>query len=413
MEVTRFTLDNGLRVVHNHDKSTAMVAVDLLYGVGARDESPHMTGLAHLFEHLMFGGSANVPDFDAALQRAGGMSNAWTSNDFTNFYDVLPAHNVETAFWLESDRMLSPRLSSDVLEVQKSVVIEEFKQQCLNRPYGDMGHLIRQLSYTTHPYRWPVIGLDFSHIEKVTESDAREFFYSRYSPSNAVLAVSGNVDLDTVRRLAQKWFGSIPARPTAPAAYSPEPLQTSPRFAEASGNVPHIALTITYPMDGYGSPDYFGADLLTDLLANGTSSRFYRNLAMGSDMFSEIDASITGSEDPGLLMINARLNGSGDDDIRKALSLIDGELQSVLSTPFTPHEVERAVNRMESAAMFSNLNYLSKAQVMASAEYHGENPDRQIDNYRRLSPDDILLTARRIIRPDSRNLLIYRPSSQS
>lgn len=413
MEVTRFTLGNGLRVVHNHDKSTAMVAVDLLYGVGSRDESPDMTGLAHLFEHLMFGGSVNVPDFDAALQRAGGMSNAWTSTDFTNFYDVLPAHNVETAFWLESDRLLAPSLSTEVLEVQKSVVIEEFKQQCLNRPYGDMGHRTRALSFTTHPYRWPVLGLDFSHIEKVTEADAVEFFYSRYSPENAILSVSGNVDVDTVIRLAEKWFGSIPRREPWRVVRKPEPLQTSPRTAEASGPVPQTALTVTYPMDGYGTRQYYGADLLTDLLANGTSSRFYRNLAMGTDLFSEIDASILGSEDPGLLMVNARLTRSSDADVRHALDLIDGELDSAIASGFTDHEIERAVNRMESAAMFANLNYLAKAQVMASAEYHGEHPDRQIENYRRLTHGDLLLTAREIIRPSARNLLIYRPSSQS
>ncbi len=408
MDVTRFTLDNGLKVVHNHDKSTAMVAVDLLYGVGARDESPDMTGLAHLFEHLMFGGSANVPEFDAALQRAGGMSNAWTSNDFTNFYDVIPVHNIETAFWLESDRMLNPLLSTEVLNVQKSVVVEEFKQ-CLNQPYGDMGHKLRELSYKTHAYRWPVIGIDFSHIERVNERDVEEFFYSHYVPNNAVLAVSGNVDVETVKRLSDKWFGSIAPRDVAPRQCMPEPRQTAPRQSEVSGHMPHIALTISYPMGEYGSRQYYGADLLTDLLANGTSSRFYRNLAMGSDLFAEIDASILGSEDPGLLMVNARLNGSSDSDIDRAVELIDNEIEVAITQKFTPYELERAVNRMESAAMFANLNYLSKAQVMATAEYHGEEPDGLFDNYRKLTPDDILLTAQEIFELSRRNMLIYRP----
>ena len=210
IETTRFELGNGLRFVHNYDGNTAMVAVNVLYNVGARDERGDLTGLAHLFEHLMFGGSVNIPDFDGAIERAGGKNNAWTSNDFTNFYDILPAQNAETAFWLESDRMLSPSFADRTLEVQRSVVTEEFKQQCLNRPYGDLSHHLRKLVYTAHPYSWPVIGKTPEHIARVTPQDTREFFFSHYAPNNAVVAVSGNITAEETRRLAEKWFGDIP-----------------------------------------------------------------------------------------------------------------------------------------------------------------------------------------------------------
>lgn len=411
MEVTRFSLSNGLRVVHNRDASTAMVAVDVLYDVGSRDESPEMTGLAHLFEHLMFGGSINVTDFDGELQKAGGMSNAWTSNDFTNFYDVLPAHNVETAFWLESDRMLSLAFNERSLEVQRSVVIEEFKQQCLNRPYGDMDHHLRGVVYSKHPYRTPVIGKDFSHIEKVTIDDVKRFFESHYAPNNAILSVSGNVDEATVRRLAEKWFGDIPRRSIAPRAYAPEPFQTMPREKEVRGNVPLVALTMAYPMDGYGTKQYVAADLLTDLLANGPASRFYRRLTMSGGVFAEADASILGSEEPGMLLVNAKLQRGSDEDINEAIALLDRELGEVVENVASQHDLTRAVNRMESAAMFANLNYLSKAQTLAMAEYHGEDINRQIEKYRDLMPEDVRSAAREIIEPTRRSLLIYRPLS--
>ena len=218
MEVNRFTLPNGLRVAHVRDSATAMVAVNTLYDVGARDESPELTGMAHLFEHLMFSGTEAMPDFDAPLSAAGGISNAWTSNDFTNFYDVLPAVNIETALWLESDRMRGLAFSEKGLQVQKSVVTEEFKQVCLNQPYGDRDHALRSLAYRIHPYRHPVIGKDFSHIERVTPDDERQWFYSHYAPNNAILAICGNIDFDTTRRLVEKWYAGIPSRPIARAA---------------------------------------------------------------------------------------------------------------------------------------------------------------------------------------------------
>ena len=319
MEINRFELDNGLRVVHCRDKATAMVAVNTLYNVGARDEHPELTGMAHLFEHLMFGGSVNVEDFDGELSAAGGVSNAWTSNDFTNFYDILPAVNIETALWLESDRMLQLGFSEKSLAVQQSVVIEEFKQVCLNRPYGDMEHAFRNMAYKSHPYRFPVIGKEFSHIEKVVPDDVRSWFYSHYAPNNAVLAVCGNVEFGLVRELVEKWYGSIPRRDIAPRLYANEPLPDSPRFVEMSGNVPQTALNIAYPMAQYGEMGYFAADILSDILANGKSSRFYRRLLLETDLFTEVDAAIQGSEEPGLFTINAKLRGDDRATEQKAI----------------------------------------------------------------------------------------------
>lgn len=409
IKVNKFTLDNGLRVVHNYDGTTAMVAVDILYGVGARNENPELTGLAHLFEHLMFGGSVNIPDFDAQIEQAGGRNNAWTSNDFTNFYDIIPAQNVETAFWLESDRMLSLAFSDNALEVQKKVVVEEFKQQCLNQPYGDESHFLRSMVYRRHPYAWPVIGKEPSHIERVTQDDVRSFFAANYAPDNAVLAVSGNVEFERVRELAEKWFGPIPRRNIVRPPLPEEPEQTAPRLAEATGHVPATDIIIAYRMDGYGTEQYFAADLITDLLANGTSSRFYRRLLMGTELFSSVDASIIGSEDPGMLMLTARLRNEGEDAERKAIEAINAEIEKLKDGDAGEREITRAINRMESARMFEHLSYMAKAQSLALAEYHGEDINGLIDSYRALTPESIARHSREIFNPDRSSTLIYRP----
>ncbi|MDE6317613.1 MAG: insulinase family protein [Muribaculaceae bacterium] len=409
IETTRFELANGLRFVHNYDGNTAMVAVNVLYNVGARDESPELTGLAHLFEHLMFGGSVNIPDFDGAIERAGGKNNAWTSNDFTNFYDIVPAHNVETAFWLESDRMLSPSFSERSLEVQRSVVIEEFKQQCLNRPYGNMMHHLRGMVYTVHPYSWPVIGKTLEHIASVTRDDEKAFFFSHYAPDNAVIAVSGNITAEETRRLAEKWFGDIPRRDIAPRSYAAEPVQTAARFAEVSGHVPATDITIAYPMEGYGTKQYYCADLLTDLMANGESSIFYRELLMESDLFTSVDASILGSEEPGMLMLNMRLRENGADNERRAIEAVNAKVEDIINRDFTQEHLTRAINRMESAMMFNNVSYLAKAQALAMCEYHGEDINGMIARYRDLSAADLRAAGREIFRPERANTLIYRP----
>lgn len=409
IETTRFELDNGLRFIHNYDGNTAMVAVNVLYDVGARDEDGELTGLAHLFEHLMFGGSVNIPDFDGAIERAGGKNNAWTSNDFTDFYDVVPAQNVETAFWLESDRMLSLAFSDKALEVQRSVVTEEFKQQCLNRPYGDLSHHLRRLCYTTHPYSWPVIGKTPGHIARVTQDDIRQFFFSHYAPNNAIVAVSGNITADDTHRLAGKWFGGIPRRDIVSRRYAPEPQQRAPRHAEATGRVPATDITIAYPMEGYGTKQYYCADLLTDLMANGESSVFYRELLMETGLFNSVDASILGSEEPGMLLLNMRLREEGAAQEERAIAAVTGKVTELIERDIPQEQLTRAINRMESAMMFNNVSYLAKAQALALCEYHGEDINGMTACYRRLTAADLKEAARMIFTPERANTLIYRP----
>lgn len=410
---TTFTLSNGLRAVHNYDPSTAMVAVNILYDVGSRDESPELTGLAHLFEHLMFGGSANVPDFDAEIERAGGTNNAWTSNDFTNFYDVAPAANFETLLWLESDRMLGLSFSPRSLEVQRSVVIEEFKQTHLNRPYGDVAHRLRELIYTSHPYRYPTIGREISHIERVTPDDVKHFFYTHYAPNNAVIAISGNVTLEQARDGLERWFGPIPARDIAPRLYQPEPEVESPRTMTVTGHVPQPLVVVAYPMAGYGQPGYIEADLITDVLASGRSSRFYRNLVMADSLFTEADASIAGSEEPGFLMLRGRLTDASPEAVERAVEALNSRARELTAAEdaggLTHRELGRALNRYDSNHRFSMLSYLSRAQELAMAVMHGEDINRRVDAYRHITREDVVAVAARVLDPSRACTLIYLP----
>ena len=409
IEYSTFTLDNGLRVVHNYDGATAMVALNVMYNVGARDESPELTGMAHLFEHLMFGGSVNIPDFDGAIENAGGMNNAWTSNDYTNFYDIVPAQNVETAFWVESDRMLALAFSDKALEVQRHVVIEEFKQTCLNRPYGDMSHHLRAMIYKQHPYRFPVIGKEISHIEKVTQDDVREFFYSHYAPNNAVLSVSGNISLDDTRRLAEKWFGPIERRNVTQRTYPPEPAQTEPRYLEVSGNVPQLAMVKAYRMPAYGESNYIECDIITDLLASGRSSRFYRNLLMKTGVFTEIDASIIGSDEPGFLMLNSRVANNDMKTVEMANELIMSEVQKLIDGDVSQYELTRTINRFESNFTFSSMGFLAKAQSLANYVMHNEDTNGIVERYRKVTVDDIARVASEIFDANRCSTLVYMP----
>ena len=408
--VSRFLLPNGLRVVNDYDPSQAMVAVDVMYNVGSRDEHPDHTGMAHLFEHLMFGGSVNIPDFDAELTAAGGYSNAWTTNDFTNFYELLPAVNIETALWLESDRMLSLAFSDKALEVQRQVVIEEFKQVCLNRPYGDSDHLLRAMVYKEHPYRYPVIGKEFDHIEQVTQDDVRRWFHAHYAPDNAVLSVSGNIPHDRMTELAYKWFNSIPSRDIPRRHLPAEPEPTGARLTEASGNVPRTTITIAYPMAAYGKEGYAAADAITDILSNGRSSRFYRRLLMPGKHFAEIDAAITGSDEPGMLLITAGLLHEGPDAERAAIDAINGELHDLIVNPLTKHELNRSKNTVESDRTFSLLSILDRAQAYAQAEIHDEHPGAAMERYKALTVGDIQATAAKLFSPERARTLIYRPA---
>ncbi|MDE6397002.1 MAG: insulinase family protein, partial [Muribaculaceae bacterium] len=350
---------------------------------GARDESPELTGLAHLFEHLMFGGSANVANFDSVLIAAGGVSNAWTGNDFTNFYEVAPAHNVETLFYLESDRMLRPSVSEESLEIQRSVVIEEFKEQCLNRPYGDMSHRLREAVYgpSGHPYAWPVIGKNFEHLGRVTRNDVIDWWTKNYSPANAVLAVSGNITFERTLELAEKWFAAIPARPAVPRNLPPVADLIASPPVEMTGAVPSTAVTVAWLMDRYGTMAYTAADAITDILAAGRASHFYRRLVMNPDsLFTEADASITGSEHRGMLMLNGRLKNEAT-DVSHAVETLRSAASFLLRQPVSEHELQRLKNRQASMFVMSNMDYISRAQTIAMAEMHDETPGSQLRRY--------------------------------
>ena len=408
ISVNRFTLPNGLRVVHHQNSATAMVALNVLYNVGSSDEDPGHTGMADLFEDLWFGGAEHIPEFDKALEKAGGTNNAWTNCDFTNFYDILPAHNAETAFWLESDRMKALAFSDKALEVQRQVVCEEFKQVCLNQPYGDLYHHLDALAFEVHPYGHPVIGKELSHIEGVTQQMVRDFFHSHYAPNNAVLAVVGNITLDDVRRYAEKWFGPIPARDITPRTYQPEPPQTQPRRGYAYGRVPQTLIVKAYHMPGYADPDYPVCDLITDLLASGRTSRFYRRLVMESGLFTRADASVIGSEEPGLLLLMGSLK-EGVDEALAEQALEAGAL-SLVAEPPSGYELERTLNLFESRQTFGSMNYVNLAANLAMCEMHGEEFDSIIPRYRRTSVADIVRVASEVIRPDNCTTVIYRPN---
>lgn len=400
--VRNFSLPNGLRVVHQYDPRTAMVALDVLYDTGSRDENPSLTGMAHLFEHLMFGGSANVPDFDNVLQTAGGNSNAWTSSDFTNFYDTLPAHNAETAFYLESDRMLALDFSDRPLSVQRAVVIEEFKERVLNQPYGEVNHLILEMMYGEHPYSWPTIGKEPAHIDKVTLEDVRRWFFDHYAPNNAILSVCGNISFERTRELAMKWFGSIPSRDIKerPSQKFTPPVRSVRRELE-SPRAPQTMIVKAWPMDRYGTDAYVGADMITDLLSAGAASRFFRRLMMGPDsgVFAMVDASITGTEDCGMLMVNAVL---ADESIavEDAEKLIDKEIRRLWAPEnqggVTTAELTRTVNRFETTSRLERLKYLGRAIANAQDFFHGETLASQLRQRRAFTPEDIARLSREI-----------------
>lgn len=400
ISVRRATLGNGLRIVHSFDGTTAMVAVNILYNVGSRDEKRELTGMAHLFEHLMFGGSVNVPDYDAVLTRAGGSDNAWTSNDFTNFYATVPAQNAETAFYLESDRMLGLAFADRSLEVQRGVVVEEFKQTHLDRPFGDAMHIIRRMAYSSrHPYSWPTIGLVPEHIEKVTMDDARAWYYAHYAPNNAILSVTGNISFERTMELAEKWFGSIERRDIAHRNLPSPGFPTVEVHETVRAAVPVPLLVMAVPMAQYGCERYFAADAITDLLSAGKAARFNSHLIYGSaqGLITSCDASIIGSEHEGLVLIFAQLANNSPEAFDHAASLIFEEGRR-LSAPgeISPRELQRCYNNYESTFRFSNLGYLSRATNLALAEYHGEDINRNVDDRRALSAEVIAAEADRL-----------------
>ncbi len=408
LQINKHTLANGLKLVHNRDASTQMVALNVLYQVGARDEHPDHTGFAHLFEHLMFGGSQNIPDYDTPLQLAGGENNAWTNNDITNYYLTVPKQNVEVGFWLESDRMLCLDFSSKSLEVQRGVVMEEFKQRCLNRPYGDTGHLLRPLVYKEHPYQWPTIGKELNHIAQATLQEVEDFFFSFYAPNNAILAVTGNITFEEAVRLAEKWFGPIPRRELKKRNLPAEPQQTEERRLTVERNVPIESLYMAFRMCDRMHPDYYAYDILSDILSNGRSSRLIQHLVHDRQIFSSIDAHISGSIDAGLFHITGKsANGVSLEDAEKA---VWEELQIISNELIDEEELEKVKNKFESTQIFGNLNYLNVATNLAWFEMlsRAEDMDKEVENYRAVTSQQLMDVARKAFTRTNYSVLIYK-----
>ncbi len=370
IEFEKFTLSNGLRVLVHEDKSTPMAVVNVLYDVGARDEDPDKTGFAHLFEHLMFGGSKHIPVYDEPLQLAGGENNAYTTNDLTNYYCQLPAENLETAFWLESDRMLSLAFSKKSLDVQRKVVCEEFKENYINKQYGDVRHTMRKLASTTHPYRWMTIGAKLEHIEQATLEDVKSFFFKHYTPGNAILVVAGNVETAHVRELAEKWFGPIPSGQKYVRSLPLEPRQTSARRMEVKANVPLDALYKCWHIYPRTDDRYYIADLITDILGGGGSSRLYQRLVKEQQLFSNIDCYHFGSTDAGLLTIEGKLVKGVS--IKDAEAAIDVELKKLQEEGISAAELEKVKNKTESAMAFEDMSVMNRAASIAMYELLGD-----------------------------------------
>lgn len=407
IQFEKTTLVNGLRVIAHTDNSTPFVAVNVCYNVGAKHEDPERTGFAHLFEHLTFGGSKNVPNFDTPVQNAGGTNNAFTSNDITNYYITLPANNIEIALWLESDRMIGPKFTKKGLEVQRKVVVEEFRQRNLNKPYGDCWHLIRDLAYKVHPYRWPTIGLTPEHIEQATMEEVKDFFFRHYAPNNAVLVISGNILPDMAFRLAEKWFGDIPEREVKNNAILSEPVQTEGREMTVYRDVPIDTFYIAWHTGPRYSHEFYAADLLSDILSGGNSSRVEEKLVKGLKLFSEADVFLSGENDPGLFVATGRTNDGIDFEMAKK-TLIN-EIMETTDTLVTPYELEKVKNKMEAELLFNEIGYLEKAMQLASCEIIGDAGliNRQAEFYRNITVENIRETASGILRPENCNTLNY------
>ncbi len=407
VDFNRFTLSNGLRVLVHEDDTTPMAVLNILYDVGARDEEEGKTGFAHLFEHLMFGGSINIPSYDEPLQRVGGENNAFTSNDITNYYITLPATNLETAFWLESDRMLSLAFSEKSLETQRNVVCEEFKQRYLNQPYGDVWLKLRPLAYKVHPYRWATIGQDLSQIEEAKMEDVKAFFKKHYSPKNAIMVVGGHVKTEDVKRLAEKWFEPIPSGEKYVRNLPKEPEQTAARKEVVQADVPLNAIYMAFKMPSRRDPAYQTFDLMSDVLSQGQSSRLYNSLLKEQQLFSDIHAYITSSMDEGLFVIEGKLIEGVK--VETAEAAIWTELQKLQEQPVLEAEIVKVKNKTESIMVFAELNLLDKAMNLAYYELLGDGAllNAEIDKYLAVSPETIQQAAQQTFQPEKCSTLYY------
>ncbi len=404
----KFILDNGLKVIVHQDKTTPVVAFNLLYDIGARDENPNKTGFAHLFEHLMFEGSLNIPSYDTPLQKAGGENNAFTSNDITNYYITLPKENIETAFWLESDRMLGLELTQEKLDIQKKVVVEEFKQRYLNQPYGDWNLFLRPMAYKVHPYQWPTIGKELSHIENTTLQEVNDFFFKHYAPNNAILVVAGNVEVDDIKKLSEKWFGPIPKRDVATRNIPQEPTQVEERKNTIERSVPLNAIYQAYHMSARGEDDYYATDLISDILSNGKSARLMQRLVKEQKLFSTINAYISGDIDAGLFIVNGNLNEGVS--FEEGEAAICKELQLLISEKVDEYELNKVKNKVESTLIYSEISILNKAMNLAYSELLGsaELINTETEQYRKVTVDQIQKVARDMFQPSNCSTLLYK-----
>ncbi len=404
----KFVLANGLKVIVHQDKSTPLACINILYNVGSRDEDPAQTGFAHLFEHLMFGGSVNVPNYDEPLQRVGGENNAFTTNDITNYHITLPSENLETGFWLESDRMLSLAFSEKSLEVQRSVVIEEFKQRYLNQPYGDVWLLMRPMAYKVHPYLWDTIGKEISHIENAKIGDVKNFFKKFYCPNNAIMVIAGNVELEEVKRLSEKWFGPIPKGPENKRNLPKEPEQTEARSLTVERDVPVDAIYKAYHMCSRYDKEYYAIDMISDVLSQGNSSRLHKALIKDKNMFSDIHAYVMGDFDKGLFVISGKL--SKGVTMKQAEEAINMELQKIKSEPVTADELTKVKNKSEATHTFGEVDILNKATNLAISELLGDANiiNDEIGKYLAVTAEEIKAQANKVFRGENCSTLYYK-----
>lgn len=404
----QFNLENGLRVFVNTDRSTPMVSLNIMYNVGAKDEDENRTGFAHLFEHLMFGGSKNIPSYDQPLERAGGENNAWTNNDLTDYYLTLPAQNIETGFWLESDRMLELAFSPESLEVQRQVVIEEFKQRYLNQPYGDLWLLMRPLAYKVHPYKWNTIGKEISHIENATLDDVKNFFFSYYAPDNAVMSVSGNISTEEVKNLTEKWFAEIPSRSVKKKTLPKEPKQTEKRILSVERNVPADVICKAWHTCARMDENFYANDLMTDVLSKGKSARLHQRLVKEKKLFSIIDCYLTGDVEENLLVVKGRL--MKEVSMEQAEAAINEEMEKLKQDGVTPDELKKVKQMAEAAVIFSEISVADKALNIAYYATLGnaELINKQIELYNAVSAEKIKQEAQKVFKEENSSVLYYR-----
>jgi len=404
----KMVLQNGLTVLMHEDKNTPIASISVLYKVGSRDEHPEKTGFAHLFEHLMFGGSINIPDYDGVMQRAGGENNAYTNHDYTHFFTTLPAVNIETALWLESDRMLELMLQKEVLDVQKKVVVEEFYETCLNLPYGDVWHELSALNYEKHPYKWPTIGIHPSHIEKANLTDVKKFYNKYYHPGNAILVIAGPIPIKRMKELAMKWFSDIPSGKTIKNNYSSEPPKKEARHKQSEAEVPVDAIYMTFPCPARADKAFYAVDLLSDIFSNGPSSRLIHRLTRENKYFNHIDCYVTGDFDPGLIVFEGR--PTEKISLKDAEEIISKEINDLKNQLIESAELQKWKNKAESTLVLSEMGIQSKSMNLGFFEALG-NADlmnAESDIYQSLTAEEIQQAAQVWLKDDQKSVLTYK-----